>query len=323
MTMRISPTFRRKHILQRVKRRSSGYLLILSFWRKWALGAPANRVALVWEKFPNWKWLKMAFEKKNAYVPVFRAEMLVKEYVLSSSRHLITRLIYIFAFDSGSLSIAGGWRKCGTILIFLSNCSTRVSLAAPGITRSPSKRICRGTLSQKTWNWPTCKPVQVHSTWTQPRGGGTSFRPTLLTTWLSRRLASEARRLDAHIHGKLGSTLSPLTKKHIPRRPCCSLNRRSGATVPSRESELVRSSSFINKNHGEVNDWYHASKYWLFCNICKIIFKSSCQFPLPTAVCFAAQTDWLASPIVQDPGLPIRRRSQRSRSQERLRRDAS
>ena len=25
---------------------------------------------------------------------------------------------YIFAFDSGSLSIAGGWRKCGTLLIF-------------------------------------------------------------------------------------------------------------------------------------------------------------------------------------------------------------
>ena len=25
---------------------------------------------------------------------------------------------YIFAFDSGSLSIGGGWRKCGTLLIF-------------------------------------------------------------------------------------------------------------------------------------------------------------------------------------------------------------
>ena len=55
-----------------------------------------------------------------------------------------------FAFDPGSLSIAGGWRKCGTLLIFLSKCSAGVPLAAPGIT-SPSKRICRSTLSQ---NWP-------------------------------------------------------------------------------------------------------------------------------------------------------------------------
>ena len=57
--------------------------------------------------------------RKNAHVPVFRAEMLVTQYVLSSSRHLVTPLIYIyFAFDSGSLSIAGGWRKRGTLLIF-------------------------------------------------------------------------------------------------------------------------------------------------------------------------------------------------------------
>ena len=40
-----------------------------------------------------------------------------------------------------------------TLLVFLSKCSTRVPLAAPGITRSPNKRICRGTLSQKTRNW--------------------------------------------------------------------------------------------------------------------------------------------------------------------------
>ena len=50
--------------------------------------------------------------------------------------------------------------------------------------------------------------------------------------------------------------------------------------------------------------------------ICKFIFKSSCQFPLPAVVCFAAQTARLAPTIVQDPGLPIRRRSRRSWSQE-------
>ena len=63
--------------------------------------------------------------------------------------------------------------------------------------------------------------------------------------------------------------LSPHSlKKHIPRRPCCSLelNRRSGATVPSRESELVHS----KKNNEEVSDWYHASKYWLFATFASL-----------------------------------------------------
>ena len=75
-------------------RRSSGYLLIFSFWRKWALGAPTNRFPLV-EKNPPTEsgWKRRS--KKNALVPVFRAEMLVTQYVLSSSRHLVTPLIYI------------------------------------------------------------------------------------------------------------------------------------------------------------------------------------------------------------------------------------
>ena len=53
---------------------------------------------------------------------------------------------------------------------FLSHCSTPVPHAAPGITRSSSKRNCRATLSQKTRNLPTCngQPVHVHA-WTQPR----------------------------------------------------------------------------------------------------------------------------------------------------------
>ena len=33
------------------------------------------------------------------------------------------------------------------------------------------------------------------------------------------------------------------------------------ATGQSRESELVRSSSFAKKNNEEVRDWYHASKH--------------------------------------------------------------
>ena len=69
---------------------------------------------------------------------------------------------------------------------------------------------------------------------TAARGGGASTWPTLSTTWLSTSLFSEARRLDAQIHCQFGGTLSPLTKKHIPRQPCCSLwrcgaNRKSNA----------------------------------------------------------------------------------------------
>ena len=43
-------------------------------------------------------------------------------------------------------------------------------------------------------------------------------------------------------------------------------------TVPSRESELLRSSSFAKKNNEEVilSDWYHASKYWLFATLARI-----------------------------------------------------
>ena len=155
------------------------------------------------------------------------------------------------------------------------------------------------------------------------RGGGASIRPTLSTTWLSRSLASEARRLDTHIHGKLGSTLSPLTKKHRPRRPCCSLklNRWSGATVPNCESELVCSSSLAKKRKEEVTGTMRLSVDSLQHS--QVYFLSSCEFPLPAVVCIAAQTARLAPTIVQGPELPIRRRSRRSRSQERRRRDAS
>ena len=90
-------------------------------------------------------------------------------------------------------------------------------------------------------------------------------------------LALEAKRLDAHIHCQLFSTLSPVTKKHIPRRPSCFLKCRSGATVPSGESECVRvrSSSFANKTNDEVSDWYHASKYRLFASFARLSSRAS------------------------------------------------
>ena len=47
----------------------------------------------------KWSWRNMCFQIRAI-----------------SSRPWFT---YIFAFDSGSLSIAGGWRKCGTLPIFV------------------------------------------------------------------------------------------------------------------------------------------------------------------------------------------------------------
>ena len=52
-----------------------------------------------------------------------------------------------------------------------------------------------------------------------------------------------------------------LDTMHVRPNGVMLLNRRSGATGPSRDSEIVRSSSFAKKNNEEVSDWYHASKY--------------------------------------------------------------
>ena len=131
-----------------------GLFVDFEFLRKWALGAPTNRFPfIVWKKSSNGKWLKTTFEI-NAHVPVFRAEMLVMQYVLSSSRHVVTPLICIQFCVWLGLFVDRWWLKeVRYAPDFLSNCSTRVTQAVPGITGSPSKRICRGTLSQKTRNW--------------------------------------------------------------------------------------------------------------------------------------------------------------------------
>ena len=166
-------------------RRSSGYLSISS-WRKWALGAPTNRFPLVWEKSSNGKWLKTAFEKTPTYRYFARKcswRSMCFQVRAISSRVWFT---YIFAFDSG-LFVDRWWLKeVWYAPDFLSNCCTRVPLAAQRITRSPSKRICRGTLSQKTRNWPTCQPVHVHE---RSRKRRRSFDPAYsvdnLTQWES------------------------------------------------------------------------------------------------------------------------------------------
>ena len=70
-------------------------------------------------------WMADSAGMKNWSVKAGGRLRQVLLYVLSSSRHLVTPLIYLrFAFDLGSLSIAGGWRKCGTLLIFCQTLSS-------------------------------------------------------------------------------------------------------------------------------------------------------------------------------------------------------
>ena len=200
--------------------------------------------------------------------------MIVTQYVLLSSRHLVTHLIYIHFCVWLGLFVDRWWLK--EVLYapdFLWNCSTCVPVAAPGITRSPNKGLAVPRFRKRPEiDPPVSRYIYMNAA---ARGGGTSIRPTLSTTWLRRSLASEARRLDAHINGKLGSTLSPLTKKRIPGRPCCSLqlNRRSGAVV---RCQAVKANSFgqvrspIKKKNEEDRDWCHSSKPWLFATFASI-----------------------------------------------------
>ena len=63
---------------------------------------------------------------------------------------------YIFALASDALSIAGGWRKCDTLLIFLSNHCTVVTLAARKRSRRLEWTNSPWHASQKTQCWATC-----------------------------------------------------------------------------------------------------------------------------------------------------------------------
>ena len=60
----------------------------------------------------------------------------------------------MFAFDSDALSIAVGWRKYATLLTFLSNHCTVVTLAARKWSRRPEWTNSPWHASQKTRLWP-------------------------------------------------------------------------------------------------------------------------------------------------------------------------
>ena len=168
--------------------RSSGYLSILSFWRNQALGEPTNRFPLVWEKSSDGKWLKTVFEKKCPRTDISRgnARDEICAFKFAPSRHAIW-FAYIFFCVWLGLFVDCWWLKeVRYAPDFLSKCSTRVLFAVQGIPRSPSKRICRGTLSQKTRKYPPAivSRYMVHVCCHKTRGDGASTRPSLSTTWL-------------------------------------------------------------------------------------------------------------------------------------------
>ena len=119
---------------------------------------------LVSEKSSDGKWLKTAFEKTPTYryfaqKSSWRKMCFQVRAILS--RHLIHTVLRL------TQAFVDRWwlNEVWCALDILSNSSTHVPFAGPGITRSLRKRICRGTFSQKTRNWPTCngKPVRDRS----------------------------------------------------------------------------------------------------------------------------------------------------------------
>ena len=221
--------------------------------------------------------------KKNAQVLVLRAEMLVTQYVLSSSCHLVTPLIYIHFCVWLGLFVDCWWLKeVWYAPDFLSNCNTRVPLAAPGITRSSSKRICRGMLSQKTRNWPTCKPVNVHERCRQRRS---SFD----LAQLCRQLDSVEVLLRKQVVLMLTFmvnvvALSPTHKEARTETPMLFPRAKSSIwRYGAKPRKRTRSLKFLRqKNNEEVSDWYHTSKYWLFATFARLFSSpraSSCCLP--------------------------------------------
>ena len=121
----------------------------------------------------KWSWRNMCFQVRAI-----------------SSRLWFT---YIFASDSGSLSIAGGWKSCGTLLIF----NHTVVLVCPYALQLQEKQEARVKglavacfRKRPEIDPPVSRYINMKAA---ARCGGSSIRPTLSTTWLSRSLASEAR----------------------------------------------------------------------------------------------------------------------------------
>ena len=149
----------------------------------------------------NGKWLKTAFKKcPRTSISCGKARDKICAFKFAPSRHAIW-FAYIVRLTRAlcrSLVVEGSVVRSW----FLSNCSTRVPLAAPGITRSPSKRICCGRISQKTRNWPIWQAADGYGTYfvtsISARNTGTwaFFFPMPFSTTFRRRIALKPTGID-------------------------------------------------------------------------------------------------------------------------------
>ena len=120
---------------------------------------------------------------------------------------------------------------------FLSNCSTCVPLAAPGITRSLSKRIYRGTHSQK-------KP---------------KIDPSAMVSHLLRKQDVLMLKFMVNL-----VVLSPQSQRSTETAMAIAVPSIFWRYEAKPQKQSVRLSSFAKKTNEEVSGWYHVSKYWLF-----------------------------------------------------------
>ena len=197
--------------------------------------------------------------------------MIVTQYVLSSSRHLVTPLIYIHFCVWLGLFVDRWWLKevwyapdfCETVVL--------VFPLLPGITRIPNKRTCCGTLSEKTRNWPTCKPVHIHE---RSRKRRRNFDPAYSVDNLT-QAGVLLRKQDVLMPTLMVNlvALSPHSQRST---------YRGAHAVPSSSivdlalrCQAVKANSFgqvrsPKKNNEEVSDWYHESKHWLFATFASL-----------------------------------------------------
>ena len=131
----------------------------MSFWQTWALGASTNQFPLVSEKNPMESgWIRRLKKRPRTGISRGNAHDELCDSKFAPSRHALwftyISCVWLRLFVDHWLL-----KEVWYAPAFLSNCSTRMPNAAPGITKSPRKRICRGTLSQKPRNWPIWQAV--------------------------------------------------------------------------------------------------------------------------------------------------------------------
>ena len=197
----------REIVVSNSKRRSSGNLSSLSFWRKWALWAPTNRIPLVWEKSSYRKWLKTALEKSSKYWNFARKWSWRNEcFHFRANLHAFDLHTFL-RLTPDALSIAGGWRKCNTLLIF---CQTIVQ-KRPSLfekeTWGSSELIFRGTLRKRLEVGELAESRVNVALGTGPLSQSFSHLHclTLRSEWHGDRSLATRRCWGRHVQQRLGS----------------------------------------------------------------------------------------------------------------------